>query len=76
MHSYVIANVGGPFRIVTRDDGWSLPLSMEDRFTRRFIWEWMNGAIAVNQNHQPRPYTAARLAQLGLEPVLVEPEVV
>jgi hypothetical protein len=74
MHSYVIANVGGPYRNVTRDDGWCLPLSMGERFTRRFIWEWMNGAPCVNQNGQPRPYTPARLAQLSLEPVLVEPE--
>jgi hypothetical protein len=75
MHSYTIDNLNG-VRSVSRDDGWGLPNDMGNRMTARFVWEWMNGAPCVNQNGQPRPYTLARLHQLGahMTPVLVEPE--
>lgn len=55
--------------VLLRDDGATIPFSMDNRDCAQFIADWKAGAEVLNTDGSPAPYSDDAVRALGLEPV-------
>jgi hypothetical protein len=51
----------------TRNDGWSVPFSPDNRDYQQFLKDWENGAEVLDADGNPLPYSDEALAALEVK---------